>query len=112
MSLQCETVISDAVLQAARHAIPADAHRWLCLPGDSLKNEPLLPLLIGLLDATKAVANAVADNSWDDCRPVDKQLASDLARAAQETAAAITSATQCPDASTWSLPSASGKELV
>ncbi len=115
-TMQCDGALSDRVLQAARAAVPADAARHFPnaarLSSAGPRNEPLLPLLIALLDATKVVAAAVADNAWDDCRPIDRQLTTDLARQAQAIAADITNASDCPDASGWSLPSMSGKELV
>ena len=115
-TMQCDGALSDRVLQAARAAVPADAARHMPdamrLSSAGPRNEPLLPLLIALLDATKTVAAAVADNAWDDCRPIDRQLTTDLARHAQAIAADITNASDCPDASGWSLPSMSGKELV
>lgn len=110
--LECEGGLSDLVLQAARAAIPADPSRLITVPAAGVKNDPLLPLLIALVDATKTVAAAVADNAWDDCRPIDSDLATDLARQARAIAADITNATDCPDATGWSLPSMSGKELV
>lgn len=114
--MECDAALSDRVLQAARAAVPADAARYFAddmrLSSAGPRNEPLLPLLIALLDATKVVASACADNAWDDCRPIDRQLTTDLARQAQAIAADITNASDCPDASGWSLPSMSGKELV
>jgi hypothetical protein len=111
-TLQCETVIADAVLQAARAALPADASRWLQLPGNSLKNQPLLPLLLGLIEATDCVANAIADNAWDDCQPLNQQLATDIAKQSQRIADTIINASQSPDCNNWTLPSATGKELI
>lgn len=111
-TLQCDAALSDLVLQAARAAIPTDPSRLITLPAAGIKNDPLLPLLIALVDATKAVAAAVADNAWDDCHPIDRGIAADLARDARLIATDITNATDCPDATGWSLPSMSGKELV
>jgi hypothetical protein len=110
--MQCDAALSDRVLQAARAAVPADAGQAFRNAANGPRNEPLLPLLIALLDATKVVASACADNAWDDCRPIDRQLTTDLARQAKAIAADITNASDCPDASGWSLPSMSGKELV
>ena len=115
-AMECDAALSDRVLQAARAAVPADAARYFAdamrLSSAGPRNEPLLPLLIALLDATKTVAAAVADNAWDECRPIDRQLTTDLARQAQAIAADITNASDCPNAAGWSLPSMSGKELV
>ena len=99
--LECDAVLSDLILQAARGAVPADVNKLISLPAAGVKNDPLMPLLIGLLDSTKTVAGAVADNAWDDCRPLDKQLARDLARQARQIAADIENSIDCPDASTW-----------
>lgn len=115
-TIECEAALSDRVLQAARSVMPSDAGRWFAdrtaIGGAGPRNEPLLPLLMALMDATKAVAAAVADNAWDDCRPINNELAADLARNAQSVASDIINATQCPDSKNWSLPSMTGKELV
>lgn len=115
-AMECDVALSDRVLQAARAAVPVDAGRFFpmaaLLSSAGPRNKPLLPLLMAMLDATKAVAAAVADNAWDDCRPVDRQLTADLARHAQAIASDITNASNCPNATGWNLPSMSGKELV
>ncbi len=116
----CEAAMSDAVLIAARDAMTAYLQpiagikrydlQWVeRLPE---KQRPLLPLLMALLDSAEAVARAIADNAWDDSQPVDRQMAEDLAKQAYRLGADITNASQCPDASNWSLPSMTGKELV
>jgi len=110
--MQCEAALSDLVLQAARAAIPADVDQLLTLPAAGVRNQPLMPLLVGLLDALQVTARAVGDNAWDDCLPLDAQLACDLARQCRAIAADIENATQAPDARTWSLPSCTGKELI
>lgn len=110
--LQCDAALSDAVLQAARAAIPADWHRWIQLPPISERNRPLIALLAGLLDATQTVAAAVADNAWDESHPIDKELARDYAKQALRISDDLINATHCPDARNWSLPSMTGKELV
>lgn len=102
--LECDAALSDLILQAARGAVPADVNKLITLPAAGLKNDPLMPLLIGLIDSTQAVAAAIADNAWDDCRPLDKDLARDLARQARQIAADIENATECPDARTWTAP--------
>lgn len=93
IQLQCDAAVSDLVLQAARAAMPKNPGDWIQHAG--IKNSPLLDLLDALLDATKAVAAAVADNAWDDCRPLEAGLAAELAKQAQSIASDITSATQC-----------------
>lgn len=102
--LECDAALSDLILQAARGAVPADPSSLITLPSAGIKNDPLMPLLIGLIDSTQAVAAAIADNAWDDCRPLDKDLARDLARQARQIAADIENATECPDARTWTAP--------
>lgn len=106
----------DAVLHAARAAMPANISSWYanhqqarnCGP----KNRPLLPLLDALIDAATATARGIADNAWDDCRPIDAVTAQELASACYRLGADIINASQAPDAASWSLPSMSGKELV
>ena len=109
--LECEAALSDLILQAARNAVPANSSTLLTVPSAGIKNDPLMPLLIGLLDAVQVVAAAVADNAWDDCRPLDQALATDLARQARAVAEDIENATACPNATAW-VPSMSAKELV
>lgn len=110
--LQCDAALSDAVLQAARQAIPADWQRLIILPPTSERNRPLMALLVGLLDATQTVAASVADNAWDESHPIDKELARDLAKQALKVSDDLINATQCPDCREWALPSMTGKELV
>jgi hypothetical protein len=110
--MSCQTVLSDLVLQAARQAIPADYQRLITLPPSSAKNQPLLPLLVALIDAAQRTAKGVADNAWDDCLPLDQQLARDLARQCRAIAADLENAAQAPDRQAWSLPSMTGKELI
>lgn len=115
-TIECEAAMSDAVLQAARAAMPADPARWFadptCITRLPEKQRPLLPLLIALLDAAEATAKAIADNAWDDSAPVERAMAEGLASQAYRLGADITNATQCPNAAGWSLPSMTGKELV
>lgn len=111
-TLQCPAALSDLILQAARGAIPAHVDHLITLPAAGVRNDPLLPLLVGLLDAAQVTAKAVGDNAWDDCRPLPAELAVDLARQCRAIAADLENANQCPDASAFSLPSMSGKELV
>lgn len=99
--LECEGALSDLVLQAARDAIPANAEELITLPTSGVRNQPLLPLLLGLLDATQLVACAVADNAWDDCCPLNQELATQLAQQSRAIADDLINATQCPDAAGW-----------
>jgi cell division septal protein FtsQ len=98
--LECDGALSDLILQAARQAIPADVNRLITLPDSGRRNQPLLPLLVGLLDATQQVAQAVADNAWDESLPLDRELMTDLARQSRAIATAIETASACPDSST------------
>jgi len=100
--IECEGALSDLILQAARDAIPANVERLITLPASGARNQPLLPLLVGLLDAAQATAKAVADNAWDDCLPLDRQMATDLAKQCRAIAYEIENASQCPDARGWS----------
>ena len=110
--IQCNGALSDLILQAARQAIPSNASQLITLPDSGRRNQPLLPLLIGLIDAAQVTAQAIADNAWDESFPLDRDLMHDLAKQARAIAIAIESASDCPDARGWSLPSMSGKELV
>jgi hypothetical protein len=77
-ALECEGALSDLVLQAAREAIPADADKLLTLPWVGERNQPLMPLLVGLIESTKATANALADNAWDSGQAIPKGVAAGL----------------------------------
>ena len=98
--LECDGALSDLILQAARQAIPGDVDRLITLPDSGRRNNPILPLLVGLIDATQQVAQAVADNAWDESLPLDRELMSDLARQSRAIATAIETASACPDSST------------
>ena len=98
--IECDGALSDLILQAARQAIPADVNRLITLPDSGRRNNPILPLLVGLIDATQQVAQAVADNAWDESLPLDRELMSDLARQSRAIATAIETASACPDSST------------
>jgi hypothetical protein len=111
-TIECEGALSDLILQAARAAIPAHVDQLITLPAAGVRNQPLLPLLVGLLDALQVTATAVADNAWDDCQPLPKELAADLAKQCRAIAADLENAVQCPDAAAFTLPSMSGKEWV
>ena len=116
MPLSCESALSDLVLQAARQAMPANVQQHFADPTVISrlpeKQRPLLPLLMSLLDAAQATAAAIADNAWDDSAPLDRQLADSLSGQCYRIGADLVNATQCADASGWSLPSMTGKELV
>ena len=98
ITIQCEAALSDLVLQAARDAMPSDPSRFFLDPSflqrAGIKNQPLIPLLLALLDATQAVSGAICDNAWDDCLPLDKDLAQGLAMQAQHISNDITIAAQ------------------
>ena len=96
--IECDGALSDLILQAARQAIPSDASRLITLPDSGRRNQPILPLLVGLIDATQQVAQAVADNAWDESLPLDRELMTDLARQSRDIATAIETASTCPDA--------------
>lgn len=96
--IECDGALSDLILEAARQAIPADVDQLLTLPDSGRRNQPLLPLLVGLIDATQQVAQAVADNAWDESIPLDRGLMAALARQSRAIATAIESASDCPDA--------------
>ena len=111
-TLECDGALSDLILQAARQALPANPQQLIRIPPSGVRNGPLLPLLIGLIDAAQATAKAVGDNAWEDSHPLDHELARDLARQCRAIAADLETASQCHDTRGWSLPSATGKELV
>ena len=78
IKLECDGALSDLVLQAARAAIPERVESLITLEDSGHLNRPLMPLLVGLIDAAKTTANAIADNAWDSGRPMPKELAADL----------------------------------
>jgi hypothetical protein len=96
--IECDGALSDLILQAARQAIPSNFDRLITLPDSGRRNGPILPLLVGLLDAAQQVADAVADNAWDESLPLDRELMTDLARQSRGIATAIETASACPDA--------------
>jgi hypothetical protein len=95
--IECDGALSDLILQAARQAIPGYVCQLITLPDSGRLNQPILPLLVGLIDATQQVAQAVADNAWDESIPLDRELMTDLARQTRGIASAIESASACPD---------------
>ena len=99
--MNCQTVVSDLILQAARQAVPSDVERLMLLPDCGARNKPLMPLLVGLVEALQVTAKAVADNAWDESHPLDSRLAEKLYQQCAAIGADIRNATQCPDARTW-----------
>ena len=77
-SLECSGALSDLILQAARQALPQHVETLITLPDVGQRNQPLLPLLVGLIDAARVTANAIADNAWDSGQAVPEDLAVDL----------------------------------
>jgi hypothetical protein len=77
-TIECDGALSDLILQAARQAIPAGVDSLLTLPDVGKRNQPLMPLLVGLIDSVKVTANAIADNAWDSGQAVPKDLAAEL----------------------------------
>ena len=116
--VEAEGALADDVLQAARAVVEQYAARFPIYAGRDpwaaagIKNQPLLVLLDQLIHACKPVADAIADNAWDDNRPIPADGAKGLADALHRIADTITAAASAPDASAWSLPSCTGKELV
>lgn len=115
-TIECSAALSDRVLQAARKALSPDAIEGFYVPPAiqalPAKQQPLVPLLMALIDSAKAIAKAIADNAWDDSMPLPQSLADEMAQQCRDIACDITNATECPNASAWSLPSMTGKELV
>jgi hypothetical protein len=73
-SLECETALSDLILQAARQAVPKHVDHLIRLPDCGARNQPLMPLLVGLIDAARVTAIAVADNAWDSGQAIPADL--------------------------------------
>jgi hypothetical protein len=76
--LSCPGALSDLILQAARQALPARVDSLIELPDCGERNRPLMPLLVGLIDAAKATASAVNDNAWDSGPALPTGLADSL----------------------------------
>ena len=76
--LSCDGALSDLILQAARQALPAHVDSLIRFSDCGERNRPLMPLLVGLIDAAKATASAINDNAWDSGPAVPKELAADL----------------------------------
>jgi hypothetical protein len=117
-AIACEGALSDAILQSARELVDraiTNGHAYALGEGWSncgAKNPPLLTLLDMLISAAEPVANAIADNAWDDQLPIPADGAKALAQQLHRMGDTITAAASAPDATGWSLPSCTGKELV
>ena len=117
-SIEADGALADDVLQAARAVVEAHSAQHSVYPardpwaGCGYKNPPLLTLLDQLIGAMEPVASAVADNAWDDCLPIPAAGAQGLAEALQRIANTLIAAAAAPNSTGWSLPSASGKELI
>ncbi len=100
-ALHSESGVGDEVLQAARAVVggvdvPAQfADRGAWLSGVQEKQQPLVPLLLWLLDAAETVASAMADNAWDDARPLPGGVADVLAEISRSVTSHVLSATEC-----------------
>lgn len=99
--IQCDAALSQRVLDAVRAAIPPNAAQAYHLPHAGLKNNPLLVQLLAMLDATRAVASAVADNAWDDCHPIPADIAEELQKISTRISSEIDTASKSPDRSCW-----------
>lgn len=97
-----DPTISDLILPALLEVV---------LPDVGARNQPVLVVLVGLIDAAEATARAVNDNAWDSAHPLDRSLAEGLAKQCRSIAATLEGATD-PVIAGWSLPSMTGKELV
>jgi hypothetical protein len=76
--LECPGALSDLILQAARQALPAHVDSLIELPDCGERNRPLMPLLVGLIDAAKVTASAIRDNAWDAGPALPKDLTDSL----------------------------------
>ena len=76
--LSCDGALSDLILQAARQALPANPQQLIRLPDCGERNRPLMPLLVGLIDAAKVTASAINDNAWDSGPALPTGLADSL----------------------------------
>ncbi len=76
--LSCDGALSDLILQAARQALPANPQQLIRLPDCGERNRPLMPLLVGLIDAVKVTASAINDNAWDSGPTLPTGLADSL----------------------------------
>jgi hypothetical protein len=110
--LERDGALSDLILQAARAAIPADVDSLITVPDSGPRNQPLMPLLLGLIDATQATARAVADNARDGAHPLDRMMVYGLAQQLRSIARELEGVADPVMDGDWSLPSMTGKELV
>ena len=110
--LERDGAMSDLILQAARAAIPADVDSLITVPDSGPRNRPLMPLLLGLIDATHATARAVADNARDSAHPLDRKMVNVLDQQLRSIARELESVADLVMDGDWSLPSMTGKELV
>jgi hypothetical protein len=76
--LECDGALSDLILQAARQALPAHVDSLISLPDCGERNRPLMPLLVGLIDAAKVTAGAINDNAWDSGPALSRGMADSL----------------------------------
>ena len=90
---------SRAALEAVRNAIPAEVADQFS--GFSEQQRPLIPLFLALLDSTKAIAAAIADNAWDHYEPINRDFALGCQRQALRIGSDIFNATECPDRTRW-----------
>lgn len=117
-AITAESALSDQILQAGRATVQEYTRTLSVYYGSDpwaacgVKNPPLLTLLDHLIGACEPVANAIADNAWDDGLPVPADGAKHLAESLHRIADTITRAADAHDTSNWSLPSMTGKELV
>jgi hypothetical protein len=77
-TIECEAALSDLILQAARQALPAYVDSLIQLPDCGERNQPLMPLLVGLIDSAKVTASAINDNAWDSGPALPKDMADAL----------------------------------
>ena len=77
-TLECNAALSDLILQSARQAIPRHVDSLMTLIDCGERNRPLMPLLVGLIDAAKTTAGAINDNAWDSGQPLPTGMADDL----------------------------------
>ena len=94
--LECAAALSDLVLRAARAVIPAHVDLLMPTPDCGPLNQPLLPLLVALLDAAKVTADAINDNAWDSGQPIPAELRQELESLALQTRLAVVSAAHAP----------------
>ncbi len=76
--LSCPGALSDLILQAVRQALPANPQQLIRLPDCGERNQPLMPLLVGLINAAKVTASAINDNAWETLQPPPAELIDDL----------------------------------